>query len=59
GRAVHSANPSTISIDGLATADAKRAIATLPVDSKLLLRGYMRSAGTDHYLDISLFKIES
>ena len=40
-------------------ADAKRAIATLPVDSKLLLRGYMRSAGTDHYLDISLFKIES
>ena len=26
GRAVHSANPSTISIDGLATADAKRAI---------------------------------
>jgi hypothetical protein len=40
-------------------ADAKKAISTLPTGSKLLMRGYMRSAGTDNYLDISLFKIES
>ena len=40
-------------------ADAKKAIATLPTGSKLLMRGYIRSTGADRYLDISLFKIES
>ena len=40
-------------------ADAKKAIVTLPVGTKLLMRGYMRKTGNDNYLDISLFKIES
>ncbi len=39
-------------------AEAKRALATMPPGSKLLVRGFW-NAGADPYLDVTLFKIES
>ena len=39
-------------------AEAKRALATMPPGSKLLVRGIW-NAGADPYLDVTLFKIES